>query len=141
MQVVKEGSFTKAAAAAYMSQQAVSEHIRNLEERYGVSPLLVRPPLPAVDLILAPYGTGRLPLPPGVPVAAPDGWLYPRRGDLTVPDRVASAVPEGFDPLTVAAGLLIAFAPVNLLRLTPPRIHLGGCAVTPEETLCGRSSC
>ena len=36
MQVVKEGSFTKAAAAAYMSQQAVSEHIRNLEERYGV---------------------------------------------------------------------------------------------------------
>ena len=36
MQVVKEGSFTKAAAAEYMSQQAVSEHIRNLEEQYGV---------------------------------------------------------------------------------------------------------
>jgi len=34
--VVKEQSFTKAAATAYMSQQAVSEHIRNLEEQYGV---------------------------------------------------------------------------------------------------------
>jgi len=36
LRVVREGSFTKAAAAEYMSQQAVSEHIHNLEEQYGV---------------------------------------------------------------------------------------------------------
>lgn len=41
--VVKEQSFTKAAALAYMSQQAVSEHIRNLEEQYGVK-LFIRKP-------------------------------------------------------------------------------------------------
>ena len=45
LQVVKEGSFTKAAAAEYMSQQAVSEHIRHLEEQYGVKLFTRKPKL------------------------------------------------------------------------------------------------
>ena len=45
LSVIREGSFTKAAAAEYMSQQAVSEHIRNLEEHYGVRLFTRKPKL------------------------------------------------------------------------------------------------
>lgn len=106
-------------------------------QRYGIRPVMLGSDIPPADLLIAPYGAAGFSLPGGVPLAAPDGLLYPKETELFVPDTVAEALTPTDPPaLAVTAGLFEAFHPKELMEGVPAFIHYGGKRITPEELLC-----
>ncbi len=103
--------------------------------RYGSEPVVSRWQAPPADLVLAPYGCGGWTPPPGKPVAAPDGSLFPAAGQLVVPGELPRQLPADTDPEAAAAGLLAAFRPQELMRAAPDRLTFRGRPVTPTELL------
>ncbi len=88
-----------------------------IRRQWGALLTLAEPgPLPVCDLVLAPYGLGGLPVPAGVPAAAPDRSGWPGPPELFVPRWAARPALAAWDPVCVTAGVFAAYHPPALMQ-------------------------
>lgn len=98
---------------------------------FGNPPIVTDRVPDTAHLVVAPYGAAGQSLPTGAVTVAPDRGIWAQQPDLCVPNTVTDTLPEGFDPVAVAAGCMVMFGG-EWLELTPQQLHLGERAVFPD---------
>lgn len=75
---------------------------------FGNPPVVARSVPSSADLVIAPYGGLPVELPQKVPVIAPNR-IWARKEDLSLPKEIGDFIPNGFDPVAVAAGCMAMY--------------------------------